>query len=298
MQTSFEPSASMGAQARLIAQAQIAEAIEGMRAAHAGGDLGVAVHTIRKQSKRQRALIRSLGPALSGKESRRRRSDWRDIGRRFSPARDADVLAAALATLVASSPEIVEDQALPVLREFEVRRDAAFRALRADGVIPVVLRSLGEQSRAVDRWMLGALDWDVLLGQIAVTYRRGTEAFETAAASGDPRRFHEARKRAKDLWYQADLLREAWRPGTDGTRTGAKELSGHLGRLQDLVVMRDAIDAGRGTAWDEDVADTLLVKIGAETERHMSEAVRFGHRLYAEKPGAFRRRWAAYSPAD
>ncbi len=101
---------------------------------------------------------------------------------------------------------------------------------------------------------------------------------------------HEWRKRAKDLWYQLRILREAW-PGPLGATVGeAHELTDLLGDHHDLAVLAADLRA-RTDLGDRAAFETAIERRQGEL---LGAALEIGRRLYAEKPKAFGRRLERY----
>ena len=102
--------------------------------------------------------------------------------------------------------------------------------------------------------------------------------------------FHSWRKRVKDLYYQAQLLREL-HPGLRETAAGAKALSRQLGQLHDLAFFRERLE---GSLEFPEAERALLLGLLCTRERELERAaLDFGARFYAEKPAGFDRRLLA-----
>ena len=103
--------------------------------------------------------------------------------------------------------------------------------------------------------------------------------------------FHQWRKRAKDLWYDLRILHGAWPEILGATAEEAHRLSDLLGDHHDLAVLRE--DLGSRRFSNED-SEALAAAISSREAELAGDAFELGHRLYAEKPKAFRARLRAY----
>ena len=123
------------------------------------------------------------------------------------------------------------------------------------------------------------------------SYRDGRAALKRVRAEDSAENVHEFRKRAKDLWYQLRLLRDAW-PGLLGpTAEEAHELTELLGDHHDLAVLAEDLDARAGLVAGREEFQTLIARRQAQL---LGAALELGERLYAEKPKPFLRRLRGY----
>lgn len=105
-----------------------------------------------------------------------------------------------------------------------------------------------------------------------------------AAADADDETFHAWRKRAKDLWYQCQLLQGACPPLLGALEGMLDELGERLGDDHDLAVLQAAAPASA----------ELDQRIAAQHHALREAAWRLGRQIYAERPRAFVRRVQAY----
>ena len=135
-------------------------------------------------------------------------------------------------------------------------------------------------------------------------YKRGRREMSRAYAKPEATAFHEWRKRAKDLGYQVQILRDLWPPLLKRLRSELDKLGDLLGKEHDLTVMRNAIlkHVHSGIS-KEDVQAFLALTRQREFELQ-AEAETIGRRIYAERSRDFIRRifvywetWQAEIPA-
>ena len=110
---------------------------------------------------------------------------------------------------------------------------------------------------------------------------------------------HDWRKRAKDLWYQHRLLRDAHPTVVGAYAKDAHVLADLLGDDHDLAVLRATIvhhDPPAATAPVD--LDPVVDLIDVRRASLQAQARDVARRLYAEKPKAFARRTRAYVRAS
>ena len=229
---------------RVAARDQLEVAMAGLRAAADRRDPGEEIHTARKSLRRFRATLRLIRPHLGGHDYRHAARPARALGRRLSSPRDADVMARTLRGLI-DDVSSRSEPAEAVAHALEERRRSEWEALSADAWLsrgaPASLTAIEEQ---VDGWALDGLDWRSLLDGVARSYRRARKASTAAQRAGSSEALHEARKRAKDLRYELDLLARGL--GTDDGRPGDRRADAHRVHRHAPRPRRPAVDPGGG----------------------------------------------------
>ncbi len=271
---------------RRFAREQLEQAIGEIRAlAHA--DEGAAVLATRKHIKRTRALLRlvrrELGRGIFKGENRR----LSGVARSFAGSRDARVQLQVLEKLrqdAAQERGAFPETTAALLREiaqhaeaFGSRRDEAGSALQ-------------QVCDRLEGWPLDDLATGDLSRALKRTYRRGRKGLRNVLAEPGTENFHSWRKRVKDLYYQAQLLRDL-HPGLRETAAGAKALSRQLGQLHDFAFFRERLE---GSLEFPEAERALLLGLLCTRERELERAaLDFGAQFYAEKPAGFDRRLLA-----
>jgi len=280
---------------RQCAREQLAGAVQ--RLVRASDDPVTAVHEARKHLKKTRALLRLVRPALGRRAYRAENDALRDAGLALSGARDADVrvqTAARLAEHAAGQLPADVFEALGAALAAEAAPAAG------DGHDATRFATVIEQLRAaelrVERWPLDDAGWDAVLAGLARAYARGHAGFATARATPEPELLHAWRKRAKDLWYHQRLLAPAWPDVVGAQGEAAHLLSELLGDDHDLAVLAERLaDDAPPLAPAADAQRAMLrVLVAQRSEQLRAEAMRLGHRVYAESPKAFDRRLGRY----
>jgi CHAD domain-containing protein len=272
---------------RRIGRAQLDLAGEHLEAGTCrGGDLDGAVHETRKTFKRLRALVRVARDALGDEAYRRENGIFRDAGRELSGARDAAVMVQTLDDLTERYGGELPDRAFAGLREALVADAAsASRALSRDRArVDRVQGTLEAARRRIGGWPLPD-DGDLAMLEPGFEriYRRGRRALKAARREPETEELHELRKRAKDLWHAAQILRPASPKAMRKLARRAHELSDLTGDDHDLAVLRATARERHETLAAGELAllDGLIARRRARLQRR---AIKRGRRLYARKP--------------
>ena len=272
---------------RRVARGQLDLADEKLDAgAGRRGDLDRAVHDTRKAFKRLRALVRVSRDALGDEVYRRENTIFRDAGRKLSATRDAAVLVQTLDELTARYRDELDDDAFAGLRgALASETEAASSALADDSAaVNEVQGTLEAARRRVGGWPLpddGGLA--LLEPGFERIYRRGRRALKAARKDPGTDNFHELRKRAKDLWHAAQVMRPAAPKAMKELGRRAHALSDLTGDDHDLAVLRAAARERHATLAPGELA--LLERLIARRRRRLQgKALAQGRRLYARKP--------------
>lgn len=285
LKTKETPPAGM----RRIALGRVDRAIDRL-AGDGGEDFAAAIHGARKDLKKLRGLLRlirkELGEELFRTENRR----YRDAGRLLAGSRDAEVKLETLRALRSRyGAEPTGDVAERWERALERERDEMAAADKSTGEIEEAVRLVNAGRKRIDEWPLETDSWKLVAPGLATAYAKGRRAMKCALAEPSAENVHEWRKRAKDLWYQLRIVREAWPELLGATTNQAHELTDLLGDHHDLAVLQEDL-ASR----DGDIQKTFEPLTLRRQEELLADALELGRRLYAEKPKAFRRRLKRY----
>lgn len=236
------------------------------------------VHDARKRFKEIRALLRLVRTPL-GEQFAVENAWFRDAARDLASVRDAQAVIEALDALGGQKRLIA-----PVRRQLVKRRDALqtgdlpARIANALTQLPIAKARLLELPPFEERF--------ATIGEgLERIYGDGRRAFRAALADPTAGNFHEWRKRVKDHWYHAQLLRHVWPAYTKTWREVMEQLSDALGDHHDLDVLRALVA--------DDHPDVLPL---IDERRAVLEATAraLGELVYAETPRAWRQRMRAY----
>ncbi|MFZ0549027.1 MAG: CHAD domain-containing protein, partial [Candidatus Promineifilaceae bacterium] len=158
-----------------------------------------------------------------------------------------------------------------------------------------MVEHLAESSQWINDLPIQNQDFRAFEGGLRRVYGSGRRRMKLAYKIGDsPEKFHNWRKRVKDLWYQMEFLQPLWPAVLGVTAIELHWLSDYLGDAHDAAVLADYIEENQGALADE-VGVVALPGLLYEYRRKLEQKAQpLGLRLYAEEPEDFGRRMATY----
>jgi CHAD domain-containing protein len=156
------------------------------------------------------------------------------------------------------------------------RAEAALRAAAAD----------------VSGWDLGTADIEWLLQSLRLSYRAAKRSGRAAWATGDADDLHDLRSRVVDLAHQCELFEAAWPAMFSAFGAELQKLRRSLGDHNDLTVLGEFALARRELP--AEAAEALVALLLRRRKPLERRAAALFARLFAERPGSFARRIAAY----
>ncbi len=280
---------------RAVARERVEHALRALREI-APQDPETAIHDVRKDAKKLRALLRLLQPSIDRDVRRGENGAIRSIAGGLSGSRDADVLAGLAADLHERAAGRTLEPAFAAVHDVLETRARAGRRERGEEVFATAITHLEALAERIEHWPLDDVRRRTLIDGLERSYRRGRKDLrDVRRHRGDAARLHEWRKRVKDLWYQERLLRDAWPGVLKAQAAELDELGELLGDDHDLAVLRGRLTepGGVGTGIGEDL-EPVVDSIDRRRDRLQGRALAVGARVYAERPGAFARRHRAY----
>ncbi|CAA9474771.1 MAG: hypothetical protein AVDCRST_MAG67-456 [uncultured Solirubrobacteraceae bacterium] len=245
-------------------------------------ELGEAVHGTRKSIKRVRAALRLSRDALGAPTYERENTAMRSIAGRLAGARDAQVLIETLDALEQASGGELSPQATERLHarlEDDHAREIA--AMAADGELAVATRQALEEARArAEHWSFAEDGFVAVKPGLRRVYSRGRRQLRAACEQPTAENLHDTRKRVKDLWHAAELLREADPKRMKRLARDAHEVASLLGDHHDLSVLRDYAAANPQLFSDMAARETLLDALDRDSETLQKRALKHARRLY------------------
>lgn len=238
-----------------------------------------AVHAVRKDLKRARAMLRMMRAGLGKEDYRHDNAALRNAAHGLSAARDSKVLLDTLAGL----PRRGGGSAL----QARLRREHAHSRgeLRGDGsAVKHASRSLRTVRRRLAKEPADRYGWPVVERGVRRVYARARATLECLQAHPVPESLHELRKQTKYLWHQLEALATARARGLGALAAATHHLSDLLGDDHNLTVLRDKV---ANTPMSPGARKRLLARIDARHDRLVAKALRLARRIYREPPTAF-----------
>jgi CHAD domain-containing protein len=269
---------------RRIARGQIELASELLEHSRAG-DVDEAVHEARKRLKRLRALVRLARDGLGDEVYRRENAGFRDVGRDLSAVRDAQVMVDTLQGLIDRyRAELADGAFRGLLDALTGEAQAAHKRLAGDpAAVGGALSALEAMRTRVATWPLGEGEGARALAPgFERIYRRGRYAARAARKDASTENLHELRKRAKDLWHAAQVVRPVAPKQMKKLTRDAHRLADLTGDDHDLAVLLEGARRRANT-----LRPGELQLLGALVDRRrrelQREALGRARKVYARK---------------
>ncbi len=261
-----------------------------------------AVHEVRKDVKQMRALLGLARSGLNRQDSRRLTRKLKKTAEALAASRDSFVKTVALAGLVARFKHDTPHPYFPGITQV-LERDCRAKAQKLPGDLKHSGRCLKKICRDFGAIEGSRSGWKVIGKAIRKTYRDGRRAYRTARETGATEDFHEWRKRAKNLYFQAGFLCGMWPEQMDALENELKKLGDCLGDAHDLSVLAGPETLKQLRDGSRQETDTLIALAGRHQRELHAKALQLGAKLYADKPALlcerlhrFWRRWTQKRP--
>jgi CHAD domain-containing protein len=267
----------------------------------------VSIHDARKDLKSLRALLRLVRGSIDEGARLRENVLFREAGRSLSTVRDPQALLEVLENLTGRLPSKQESMRVFTAKIHREIEQTLVYGLPS-GLIRKLVRELREAKRRAALWFEGNVlrpgnEWEIFVGTgLRRTYRKAKNLvwqFEVMGREkADDQAWHELRKSAKALGYQLRLLKSIW-PGMSGPLVDEiDQLTDRLGDANDLAILSGRIlNQPYNPAEMRESGEPrriFLQSLDRRKQKLHAEAFEIARLIYAEKPGQFERRCAAY----
>jgi len=275
----FKKKESMTKAVRRLCCERVDEALELMKK----GDHFDAVHDVRKEIKKLRAVLRLVRSGIDETVYGAATDALRAAAGKLNAMRDAQVRLGALDDLAKRSNGKIPRHSLPKIQNVLRQNCRAEEQKLAETV------NSANQFLLAARLQLGSLkvrqnSWKAVGPGLKKNYRRGRKALALAKRQPSPEHFHEWRKRVKDLSNQLRLVCPA-RPGKVKPQMDELDYLGDLlGDDHDLFMLGQFV----GKELKQRVEKRPVEKAIAEWQKQLrSEAMELGGSFYTQKPNQF-----------
>ncbi len=251
-----------------------------------------AVHEVRKNIKRIRALLRLVRDRLGAAYDAENRF-FRQAARRLSDVRDADAAGEAFDRLIGTSGR--RAQRFAVIRERLVAARSSDTPATPDS--HTLLADFRAARRRISAWPLRGKGFGVIGPGLRNTYRQARRAFKKARGHASVENLHEWRKRVKAHGYQMRVLEPLWPAVMNVWREELDVLGELLGDDHDLAILAHRLSS-LADEIPADLAKAFCKRIDRRRKKLQRQALALGSRIHAESPSCFesrlRRWWRAW----
>ena len=244
-----------------------------------------AIHDARKHVKKLRAVCRLYRSELGVDLWRKENDVLGEIGRVFSPARDAEVRVHLLSDLLQRHPST---KMTHLVHHWEVECTHAVHSVLEQRHINRVLHTLEAAHCRFELFPLTASGWEMLRDGLRQSYKRARKGLMTLTQEtrGEETCWHAWRKRAKVLQYQLTLL-EHWGKPVEKYLGTLDALTETLGKEHDFEVLAATLTAEQAPGLHTANGAKLMKSIELQRVRLQKKARALGEELLAQKPGKF-----------
>ncbi|HXX52881.1 MAG TPA: CHAD domain-containing protein [Xanthobacteraceae bacterium] len=245
-----------------------------------------AVHDFRRATKQWRALMRLLAPFVP--DADRWRREARDHARSLAHARDGAAALNAYDGLIEKGVLVLSKRSNATVRgRIEALRASEEQAVLTPALRDAIIAWLDTAAAAIESWPLDPFDFSAIAAQLAAGYRAARRRIPDDWAAADAADLHTLRQRVVDLRYQMELIEPLWPRFGQMWIDEAERLRERLGRCQDLEVLKRLTAPHQPLArWRSRLTPACAERSTALVQR----AARIAHRLFSERPKAFRHR--------
>lgn len=254
-----------------------------------------AIHSVRKQIKQLRSLLKLVRPCIKSRVRRRLAKGLRKAAHHFAPMRDAQVNATALKNLTRHCKHNVAPGSfrnLRVLLETRLQVETKhFNKTSKPGKVEKLFRALRKDMRELE---VRGQSWKAIGPGLKQSYAKGLASFRNAQRNPTPENLHDWRKRAKHLWYQIRFLRGIWPEQMDAAAHELRELTEALGDDHDLEMLRQSVCKEDRSGARQKGLELLSSLIKQRQGELRSAALGMGARFYSEATDTFCQRLQNY----
>jgi CHAD domain-containing protein len=242
-----------------------------------------AVHDVRKEIKKLRAVLRLVRSSIGKTAYREATGSLRSAADRLNAMRDAQVRLAAMENLAKQSNGRIPRHSLPKIQN-ALRESCRTEEQKLAGTLNSARQFLLGARAQLGNVKVKPNSWKAVAPGLTKIYRRGRKALALAQREPSPEHFHEWRKRVKDLSNQLRLVCPM-RPGKLKPRMDQLD---HLGDLlgddHDLFMLGQFV--GRKVKQPREKKPVVQV-IADRQAKLRSEALEVGGSFYTKKPNRF-----------
>lgn len=249
-----------------------------------------AVHEVRKEIKKLRSVLRLIRREIGKNTYAEHTRALRQAANLLTDFRDAQVKLNAFDGLTKYFHRKLPFPPFPEIKA-ALQKNCIAEERKLAHSVAALKGILTTSKKRLDNLKIEAKGWKVIAPGLKRIYSRGRESCEIARDSQSPEKFHEWRKRVKDLWLQLRLLCPAG-PRRLRERTKQLETLGSvLGDDHDLFMLGKFVtNHFKGTQ----NASILHELIDSRQQELHSAALKLGRKFYRERTGHFCRQIEDY----
>ena len=246
------------------------------------------IHRVRTTTKRLRALLRLIRPAVDPAFFNRENRRLRTAAGLLSFARDTEVARGTLKALPVSD-QADQDAVQSVLAGLENNVELPDDGHRA---MAEVKRRLEQTRRNFRRLRLRGSEPHILEQGLRAVYRQGRNRMKDAIELGEDTAFHRWRIRAKNLYYEIEFLESVCPKRLHRLLLRLSKLQDKIGVDHDAAVLRAWLKKTPEKFGGSETVRRVVSCLDQQISELRKRAVPLGRQIWGEKPHRFARRIA------
>ncbi len=258
------------------------------------------IHLLRVATKRLRALLRLLEPALSEADFTRQTTRLRQAAARLAPSRDRAVARQTLAALLKSPKARPHRASLRLLAQLHPNPSLPTSLAPATHAIAASTHDLAQSYTFFQALALPDPDWQSIAPGLQATYRRARRRWKKARHLRDESSLHRWRLAVKQLSYQLTWLQPIWPKVFAPHLKQLRRLEQKLGAAHDLAQLQPCLPTSAPTQAQALALAWLTKTIRQRCSQLQTRCFALGKSLFALPSKRFqhhcRRRWLRWLP--
>lgn len=255
----------------------------------------IAIHEIRKSTKRVRAVNRLCRSVTETGFYRQTSAKYREISQLLAPLRLSAVYLETLEYLAGDRKLTVSNRVLKKLSNELLAKHRKLTNLQVhqEKIMDRIHLLLQQERSQPEIFLPENIEFKHLVEDIQKTYSRGIISLEKAIQDPIAENLHNLRKSVKYLWNQYYLLRPIWPPVMTVFIRQLDQLAEKLGYDHDLAEMENLLLNEHTARSGTDTAQ-LVEFIAGKRRQIQKTIIPLALYLYAEKPRAMAKRLTEY----
>ena len=232
-----------------------------------------AVHDIRVLMKKARALLKLVSPQLDNGYNDRDMAALKNVGQLTRKWRETPVLRKLLKEFKKDNPEIFEqlsDNANlnKILGKKEANTESSTELPESTDQINTLL---SKTSYRVRFQSMNAVDPQVLLKELDVSYKKVVGLYVKCRNSSKSTSLHKLRKRAKDFLYQLYIFRPLNPSKIKSLEKQLESINQNLGKYNDLAQIIEILEYDYKADSSQPALDELVIKIRDAQDKYLAK---------------------------
>ncbi len=261
-----------------------------------GEDFHVAIHEIRRSTKRMRSILRLFRDEIGYSNYYRENRAFRDLSRLLSPVRDFYVRHQLVETIENRVPDLIPGNDFRTLQDhlkLLVEREKE-RIIWNGGGFENVLSEMSLAERRLNLYCKVSNGFNSVRYGLRRSYKQGHRMVDRGLRLNNAELLHEYRKRTKYLLFQMEVMQPLFPKLLKAYATAIEKHDKLLGEICDLDRLDLFLGGVSGRVIPLSAGERLRGKIKEFRRKLITRVSPSSHLIYAEKPGHLVKRFTIF----